>query len=277
MFGYRPRAVVRAIATFACFFGGVQAAHADYLKDDRINLIVGYEAGGGYDIYARVLAPYLTKYLPNNPRIVVQNMVGAGSLKATNHLYNVVPKDGTTLGMVGQSIPQMELLNQPGVQFKADKFNWIGRISDVHSLIITWADTGVKTIEDAKTKPIAVSVGGPISGSTLYVMFLNELIGTKIRATPGYTPSQAMLAMERGEVDGLASILLLNLQTVYPHLVAQNKLNILVQIGTERDPGLPNVPLLSELAKTPDDKKILEAISSSDVIGRTVLAPPNVP
>ena len=208
-------------ATLAVAVVVSQPAYAAYHKDDSITLIVGYNAGGGYDIYARFLAPYLSKHLPNNPRIIVQNMPGAGSLKAANYLYNVAAKDGTVIGSVGQGVPQMQILGQPGIQFDAEKFNWIGRISDVRSLIGVWHESGVRTIEDAKTKPTTIAVGGPISGSTLYVMFLNELAGTKMRGIAGYGSREAMLAMERGEIDGSSSILWTNLESGYPHGLAE--------------------------------------------------------
>lgn len=252
-------------------------AQATYQKGDRINLIVGYEAGGGYDIYARYIAPFLTKHLPGNPRIIVQNMPGAGSLKAANYLYNVAPKDGMVIGVVGQGVPQMELLAQPGIQFEADKFNWIGRIADVRSLIGVWHGAGVKTIEEAKQREITIAVGGPISGSTLYVSFLNALTGTKMRPIAGYGSREAMLAMERGEIDGSSSILWTTLESQYPAWIQEKKIRILAQVGSKRDPGLADVPLFSELAKNEQDKKILEAVASSDIIGRSLLAPPGIP
>jgi tripartite-type tricarboxylate transporter receptor subunit TctC len=189
----------------------------------------------------------------------------------------VAAKDGTVIGTVGQGVPQMEILAQPGIQFEADKFNWIGRISDVRSLIGVWHQAPVKTIEDAKAKEATIAIGGPISGSTLYVMFLNALTGTKLRGIAGYGSREAMLAMERGEIDGSSSILWTNLESGYPSWITEKKINILVQIGTERDPNMKDVPLFSELATNPQDKQILEAIASSDIIGRSILAPPSVP
>lgn len=261
-----------------CAVATVQPVRAAvYQSQDQINLIIGYGAGGGYDIYARFIAPYLTKHLPGHPRVVPQNMPGAGSLKAANYLYNVAAKDGTVIGAVSQSVPQMELLGQPGIQFKADKFVWLGRMADVRSLIGIWHTVPVKTIHDAKTREITVSVGGPLSGSTLYVSFLNALTGTKMRPIAGYASREAMLAMERGEIDGSASILWSVLQSQYPHWIKDKKVSILVQVGLERDAALPDVPLLSELANNEQDKRIFDAIASSDIIGRSLLAPPGVP
>jgi tripartite-type tricarboxylate transporter receptor subunit TctC len=204
-------------------------------------------------------------------------MPGAGSLKAANYLYNVAAKDGTVIGTVSQSVPQMEILGQSGIQFEADKFNWLGRMADVRSLIGVWHTAPAQTIEETKTKPITISVGGPISGSTLYVSFLNALIGTKMRPIAGYASREAMLAIERGEIDGSSSILWSVLEAQYPQWIAEKKIAILVQVGLERDPALPDVPLFSELAKTEQDRRIFDAISSSDIIGRSMLAPPGLP
>jgi tripartite-type tricarboxylate transporter receptor subunit TctC len=278
-----PKAFVKFCAALALssvgafVFAAGAPAKGVYQSSDKINLIVGYEAGGGYDIYARFIAQFLSKHLPGNPRIIVQNMPGAGSLKAANYLYNIAPKDGSVIGIVSQSVPQMELLAQPGIQFQADKFNWIGRVADVRSLIAVWHGSPVKTMEEAKQREIAIAVGGPISGSTLYVSFLNALTGTKMRPITGYGSREAMLAMERGEIDGSSSILWSTLESQYPNWIQEKKIRVLTQIGSKRDPKLADVPLIQELAGNDQDRKILEAIASSDIIGRSLLAPPGIP
>lgn len=156
------------------------ASAAPFQSKDRINLIIGYEPGGGYDVYGRFVARFLGKYLSGQPRVVVQNMPGAGSLEAANYIYNIAPKDGTTIGTVSQSIPMMQLLDTPGIKFDADRFSWLGRMSDVDTVLGVWHTAPVETVEDAKNNKITVSIGGALSGSELYVLFLNKLIGTKI-------------------------------------------------------------------------------------------------
>lgn len=269
------------LAAFAALMSGIAAAQAqgfDASKDYRINLIIGYEPGGGYDVYGRFAAQMLGRHLPGKPTIVPQNMPGAGSLKAANYLYNVAPKDGTAIGTVNQSIAFMELLGQKGIQFESGKFNWIGRMSDVVSLVGVWKTAPVRTIEDTKTKEVTIAVGGPLSGSVLTVAFLNRLVGTKLKAIAGYTGAQATLAMERGEIDGSSSLLL-------PVIKAQDanwnkperNIFLLVQTGPARHADLPDVPLFSELGATEEDRKTLAVVSSSDVIGRSLVAPPGLP
>jgi tripartite-type tricarboxylate transporter receptor subunit TctC len=243
---------------------------------DRINLVIGYEAGGGYDVYARFLARHLGRHLANNPTIIAQNMPGAGSLRAANSIYNIAPKDGTTIGTVSQSIAMMQLLETPGLMFDAAKFSWIGRMSDVDTVLGVWHTSPVTSIHDTREKPITVAVGGALSGSELYVTFLNALVGTKIRPISGYSARQALLAMEREEVNGSFSILLNQMKVQQPAWFAENKLRILVQIGTNRRPSLENVPTLTELGLNEDDRRILAVISSGDIIGRTIIGPPNM-
>jgi tripartite-type tricarboxylate transporter receptor subunit TctC len=272
-----PARIALAVAV-ACAWGHSSSAVAQaYDGKERINLIIGYEQGGGYDVYGRFVAQMLGRQLPGEPRIVPQNMPGAGSLKAANYIYNIAPKDGTVVGTVSQSIAFMQLLGQKGIQFDAPKFSWIGRMSDVVSLIGVWHTAPVQTIGDTKTKEVTIAVGGALSGSVLYVSFLDALVGTKLKPIAGYTANQSHLAMERGEVDGSSSLLWSAIQAQYPYWISEKKVRILVQVGLERQPELPDVPLITDLAANDNDRKILRAISSSDIIGRSLLAPPGLP
>lgn len=265
------------ILAFCLAFAAVSAAKAEpFSSKDRINMIVGYEVGGGYDIYARFLSRHMGRHLEGNPTFIVQNMPGAGSLRAANFIYNVAPKDGTTIGTVSQSVAMMQLLETPGLQFEVDKFSWIGRVSDVDTVLGVWHAAGVKSIQETKTKQITVAVGGALSGSDLYVKALNALVGTKIRPISGYGAKPAQLAMERQEVDGSFSILFNQLRIQQPTWISEDKLRVLVQIGTERRSNLPNVPTLTELAANEDDRRILAVLSSGDIVGRTILGPSNM-
>ncbi|MFN4283083.1 MAG: Bug family tripartite tricarboxylate transporter substrate binding protein [Alphaproteobacteria bacterium] len=252
------------------------ASAAPFQNRDRINLVIGYEAGGGYDIYGRFVARHLSKHLTNGPTIVPQNMPGAGSLRAANFIYNVAPKDGTTIGTVSQSIALMQLLETPGLLFEVDKFSWIGRMSDVDTVLGVWHTAGVRSIADVKTREIAVAVGGALSGSDLYVRFLNALAGTKIKPIAGYSAKQAQLALEREEVHGSFSILFNQMKAQQPAWFSENKLLILVQIGNERRATLPNVPTLTELATNDEDRRMMAVISAGDTVGRTLIGPPDM-
>jgi tripartite-type tricarboxylate transporter receptor subunit TctC len=264
-----------AALALAASLAAVAAAAQDSFPS-RVTLVIGYEAGGGYDQYARFLAPFLSKHLPGHPSVVPQNMPGAGSLKAANYLFNSAAKDGSVIATVGQGVPQMQVFGQKGIQFQARRFGWIGRISDAVSMIGVWHTAPAQTIEETKTKEVTIAVGGALSGSVLYVQFLNALAGTKLKPIEGYSSNLARLAMERGEVDGSSSLLWSVVEGEY-HWVSDKKARILVQAGIERIKEIADVPLIQELGKSEEDRTILKVISSSDVIGRSLLAPPDLP
>lgn len=246
-----------------------------YQSKDRINVLIGYEPGGGYDVYGRFVARFLGKFLSGNPQVVPQNMPGAGSLHAANHIFNVAPKDGTVIGTVSQSLPLMQLLGQPGILFDADRFVWLGRMSDVDTVLGVWHTAPVNTIEDTKSKEIAVATGGALSGSELYVVFLNKLVGTRIKSVRGYSARESQLALERGEIDGSFSLLFGQIAVQKSNWLSEGKIRMLVQIGLQRRSTMPNVPTLIELADNENDRGILTLISAGDILGRAFLAPPD--
>jgi tripartite-type tricarboxylate transporter receptor subunit TctC len=249
----------------------------DFYKNNHITIVVGSPPGASYDAYGRILARHFGNHLPGNPDVIITNRPGAGSLSAANTLYNDPRKDGATLGMLGQSIYFMQMLDIPNVEYDAPKYNWIGRMTNVIDVVVVWHDAKVKNLADAYKMPVSVAVGGATSGSTLYVNFMNAMLGTKIVPTKGYESAEAFLAMQRGEVDGTGSANWYGLQAQHGDELRDKKLNILVQIGLNKAPGLEDVPLFPDLAKNEHDRKILVALATTDEIARTVVAPPGVP
>jgi tripartite-type tricarboxylate transporter receptor subunit TctC len=226
-------------------------------------------------MYGRFVARFLGKHLNGQPRVVVQNMPGAGSLRAANYIYNIAPKDGTTIGILGQSVPIMQLLGTPGILFDSDRFEWLGRISDIDAVLGVWSTIGVQSIEDLKLKEITVGIGGALSGSELYPIFLNKLVGTKIKAVRGYSAREQQLAIERGELDGSFALLFSQIKMQNPSWLSDGKIRLLVQIGLQRRASMPNVPTLAEFARNEDDRRIMMTISSGDILGRSFVAPPD--
>jgi len=204
-------------------------------------------------------------------------MPGAGSLVAANYLFNVAPRDGSTIGMVDESVPLTEMLGQAEIKYEADKFGWIGRVANLVSLVAAWHASPVQSMDDAKLHQATINVGGPVSGSTLYVTFSNALLGTRFKKIPGYSSREALLALERGELDIDSSVDWIEFKTSHAAWLENNLVKPLFQIGLDRHADLPNVPLLTELASDDADKTILRLISASDAIGRSFLAPPGVP
>lgn len=250
---------------------------SDFYKANRVEILVGSSPGASYDAYARLLARHYGNHIPGKPNIVVMNSPGAGSLVATNQIYNDSRKNGALLGMVGQSIYFMQIIGRPNIKFDAPKFSWIGRLTNVIDLVVAWHGAQAKNVADAKKYKVNVAVGGALSGSTLYVNFMNAMIGTKFNPLKGYDAPEAFLAMQRGEVDATGRVNWYGLQAQHGAWVKEKKLNILVQVGLEKAKGLENVPLLPELATNDRDRKILVALASTDEIGRSVLAPPGIP
>ncbi len=271
--GLRISTIAAAVTIF--FAIGFPALAAPFQGKDLINVIVGFDPGAGYDMYGRFVARFLGKYLTGQPRVVVQNMPGAGSLRAANYIYNIAPKDGTTIGILGQSVPIMQLLGTPGILFDSDRFEWLGRISDIDAVLGVWSTVGVQSIEDVKHKEIAIGIGGALSGSELYPIFLNKLVGTKIKAVAGYSAREQQLAIERGELDGSFALLFSQIKMQNPFWLSDGKIKLLVQIGLQRRASMPDVPTLIELVRNEDGRAIMKIISSGDILGRSFVAPPD--
>src|ERR1700736_1181662 len=179
---------------------------ADFYRGKRISLVVGYGTGGGYDLYARMLGRFMSDHIPGKPTIIAQNMPGAGSRGAANWLYKVAPRDGTVIATLSQTTPTDQALGQPGVQFDVRKFNWIGNMVVVNNFLYVSAASGVASLEQAKSKALAIGATGASSPSVLYPQVSNNLLGTKFRIVSGYVSGGDInIAVERGEVDGRGS------------------------------------------------------------------------
>jgi tripartite-type tricarboxylate transporter receptor subunit TctC len=248
-----------------------------FFQGKKVNIIIGYAPGGSYGLYPRLLARHFGAFIPGNPVFLPKNMPGAGSLVAANYLYNVAPRDGTVLGAIGQSVYLMQQLKRPKINYDAKQFNWIGRFTDVISLILTWHSSKVKTIEDAKKYPSTIAVGGTLSGSTLYVAFINKFLGTKFQLIKGYGPAATYLAVERGEVDGTSRTSMATLFATHPDWVKENKIQIVVQVAPEPSPRFPNAPGIMSLIKNERDRAMMEAVVGPNAVGRPLMAPPGIP
>jgi tripartite-type tricarboxylate transporter receptor subunit TctC len=272
-----------ACAFAACFaFTGAASAQSpgDFYKDKQVIFTIGYGAGSGYDLYARLLTRYLGKQLPGNPVVVPQNMPGAGSIKAANYLYELAPRDGTQLGMLGRGTPMTPLLGGKGATFKDDKsFTWIGSMNNEVSVCVAWHTSGVRTIEEAMQRELttaATSLGA--DDTTVFPAVLNAMIGTKFKWIVGYPGGAAMnLAMERGEADGRCGWSWSSVKSTQADWLKTGKVQLLLQLSLNKHPDLPNVPLIMDYAKNDEQRAVLELIFARQVMGRPVLAPPGLP
>jgi tripartite-type tricarboxylate transporter receptor subunit TctC len=248
----------------------------------RIQLVIGWEVGGGYDVYARLVARHIGKHIPGNPTVVPQNMPGAGSRLAANWLYNIAPKDGTAIATIGQGTPLDQAMNEPSVRYDAAKLNWIGNpIIDNLVTAVTQA-SGVETLDDLKKKG-GLYCGDVGTGPTsTFPEILNQLIGTHNKIIPGFPGVNSVhLAMERGEVDCIGGTTWSSMKATRAQKMRNRELIALVQWGTIKDPEISaymrrDVPLILDLAQNDLDRRALTFISSSATIGRPFAAPPGL-
>lgn len=276
------RALTAAGGIAAAAFGATaslsqsEARAADF-AGQQITIYVGTSAGSTYDTYARLVADHMGRFIPGNPGIIVQNQPGAGGAKAAAYLYNVAPKDGTALGMVQQNLPLFQVLAPDKSKFDMAKMNWIGTLTDIASVVALWHETGAKTVEDATKAEYAVGTTGRGSETYQVPTVMNELLGTKFKLVAGYKGVSGMdVAIEQGELQGRGGSLL-SWTSRKQDWIRDGKVNFIVQIGLEPAKEIPNVPLLIDLAKDAESKKIFELMSSAGAVGRSLIAPPGVP
>jgi tripartite-type tricarboxylate transporter receptor subunit TctC len=256
----------------------LEPARADDVsfKGQTVHLYIGFAPGGTYDYFGRLVARHIGRHLPGNPTVIAEQMPGAGSFTAANFLYARAPKDGTALGIVSQTMAIEEALGTPGVQYKAARFNWIGRATSVNEVSFTFHTSKTKTIRDAIAHETTMASTGAGSPSETYLKLLNEVAGTKFKLVGPYPASNdSILAMERGEVDG-AFTSYATLKVSHQDWLRDKAVNILVQYG-ERSADLPDVPYAIDLATTDEGRQMMAFYVSSEQIGRAFIAPPEVP
>jgi tripartite-type tricarboxylate transporter receptor subunit TctC len=259
---------------------------ADFYKGKRVNLIVSYGPGGGYDVYARVLARHIGRHIPGNPSIVVQNMPGAGSLRGANYLYNVAPKDGTAFGTFARNMAMLGLVKTgQNIQFDPLKFTWLGSSSSLANdayVLLVRRDAKVKTIDDARRAggpPIILGSTAEGTSSDAMGVLLREWLGFNVKVIPGYTDSGVLfLAIERGEVEG-RTVGLSSVRANKPDWLKPNGFTrVMVVFGrATRFAEFPDAPTARELAKDAADRNLIEILEMPYALSRPYAAPPEVP
>ena len=254
----------------------------DFYQDKQIKLVVGSDPGGGYDTYARVLARHWSNHIPGKPQIVIQNMPGAGGLKTANFIAHVAPKDGLTVGALQNNVGYEPMMGISGgkenAQFDVLKMNWIGSMAKEVAVTVFWNPPPVKSFQELTQKEVTTGSTGAATSNTIYARLMNSILSTKFKIIHGYTNQPPIwLAMERGELQGSAGPFYSSLRTSKPEYVRDNKITIIVQIALEKHPDLPNVPLLVNLAKTPEDRQEMELAVASLLMGRPYVLPEGVP
>ena len=251
----------------------------DFYSGKTVQVLIGFSSGGGYEIYARTLARHMGRHIPGNPRLIPQNMPGAGSLKAVNYLYNVAPKDGTAIAGFAPGVAVEPLLGRrEGTQFDATKFTWLGSISQEVSVCAFIKAAGIKTWQDMQTKRSVIGASGGGAASDVFPNVLRKLFNLPLSIVTGYPGgTEIILAMERHEVDGRCGWSWTSLLSRSKALLDNQRIDITLQIGLQKDKALPDVPLIMDLTSDALKKAALKLIVSRQNIARPFAAPPGVP
>ncbi len=285
----KARKVRRTLLTIATIAGAVAAQPAaaqspspsvgDFYKNKDVEIVVGYGAGGGYDLTARALARHIGKYIPGNPKVIVRNMPGAGSIVAANHVNNVAPKDGSTIGVYADFLPIVKLLALEGVQFDPIEINWLGAVTQRETPTLgVRSDAPATTLDGIKKTEITVGSDGT-GATSAYAFMLNDLVGTKLKVLTGYTgTSQIDLALERGEVHGRATIDWARTREKTDWL-KRKLITPIVSFALEKgdDPDLKDVPVVYDLVSGEADKQVVELVLGTNRFFRAFSTAPKIP
>jgi tripartite-type tricarboxylate transporter receptor subunit TctC len=275
----RRCALFATTSILATALATVTSADENFYSGKTIQILVGFTAGGGFDLYARTLARYMGRHIPGNPTLVVQNMPGAGSLRAANYLYNAAPTDGTAIAEFAPGVVVAPLLGTgEGTYFDAPKFTWLGSISQDTSICAFNKSSGIGSWQDMQTKPSTVGASGGGAESDVFPTVLHRLFNLPLRIVDGYPGSnEIILAMQRHEVDGRCGWSWASLVSRNASLLDNKEIDITLQIGLKKDKALQDIPLVMDLTNDPLRKAALKLIISRQAIARPFAAPPGIP
>ena len=272
-----------AAATIAAGVAPARAADEDLAKfygGLQMKMIIRAGPAGSYDTFGRLLARHMVRFIPGNPTMVPVNMPGASGIKAANYVAEVAPKDGSIVTNISLGFPMYQALGQLGaVKTDMRDFNWLGTFNATNQVLALWHDSPVKTFNDAKKTEVLVGAATPESTGAQLPHAYNILLGTKFKVITGYGDiAKVRLAIERSEVGGLGSDGWSDLKSDFADMMAKNQLNIVIQVGMQKEKELPNVPLLIDQAKNADDRAVLEFLTKGNAsIGKPFATSPGVP
>jgi tripartite-type tricarboxylate transporter receptor subunit TctC len=257
---------------------GLAQTPAEFYKGKSLELYVAYSAGGGYDLYARMVARHLGRHIPGNPQIVAKNMEGAGGLRLANWLYSAAPRDGTVIGATSRNIAFEPLIGNKGAQYDSRQFTWLGSANDEVSTCVSWHTSGVASVKDVLDRELIIGSINAADDTYQYPRLLNNTLGTKFKIVTGYPGNNDIsVALERGEVAGRCGWSWSSVKSTRASWVDEKKINILVQVSLSKHPDLPNVPLIMDLAKDDEQRQMFRLIFARQVMGRPFQSTPGVP
>ena len=280
--GHRPgQTVLAGLFGVSLAIGAASSTNAqgvaEFYKDKTIAMVIGIPPGGGYDIYARLLARHLPKHIPGQPDILPQNLPGGGELNAANYIVNVAPQDGTAMGAVVRTVPFLPLYGNTAAKFDPQTIHWLGSSNQDVGLFVVWRDGVDRTLADLNQRELIVGTNPPGSDTHTIGNLLKNLFGLKLKLVGGYPGSEdIVLAMQRGEVQAISNYSWSNLQR-RADLLKEKKVQVLLQNGLKKLPDWPDVPLILELARSDEERAILELMLGQTTYGRPYFVAPKVP
>jgi tripartite-type tricarboxylate transporter receptor subunit TctC len=268
-----------AVGMVACVADAATAQSiAPVYAGKQIRMVIASGVGGGYDVYARFLARHLPRHIPGNPAIVSQNMPAASGLAATNWAYSAAaPRDGTVIVATYNALLDDPLYGSPVARFDPLRFEAVGSIAKQQTVCATWHTSKVKTIDQARRQEVTVSATGASGDRATMPRILNALLGTKFKVIGGYGTTESMLAVERGEVEGMCGVSWSTLKVSNPDWVQNNRLTVMIQAGARPQAGLPNVPLVVDQVSSAEDRRLIALLFFPQEMGRPFIMPPDTP
>ncbi len=274
--------MIRHLLPLLFSLGLLGPAHAQndvaaFYRGKQVRFVVGTAPGGGYDLFARIVARHIAAHIPGNPTVIVQNQPAAGGLVMTNQLYAMGPKDGTAIGVPINGIPTAPLLQQ-GAQFDATKLNWLGSTNREPYVAFVWHTAPVQSLAELRAKDLVVGATAPGTTMADFPLVVNDVLGLKFKVVRGYegTP-QINHAIERGEIHGQGGIGWAAVKAQVPQWIAEKKIKVIAQYGLKRHADLADVPAMLELAANEPDRQALAMLFARAEYGRPYFLPPDVP
>jgi len=271
-----PLSVFAAVSALLAALPAVAQSPAEFYRGRNVTFLIGYPTGNGYDAYSRLLIRHLGRHVPGNPTILPENMPGAGSMVMINHLYNVAVKDGSVIGLPSRDLIIEPLLGNSQAKFDPRKLAWIGSMNKDTAVCVAWGKTGVKTLDQVKSQPLAVGATGTASGSFLLPQLLNAVLDTKFKIILGYPDASAVnIALERGELEAFCTSYAA-IETARPQWLSEHQVNVLAQLGMTRSPAI-DAPMVLDMTKDDAAKQAMTLVFASQEMGRPVAGPPGMP
>ena len=255
-----------------------QNAVADFYRGKQVAIMVGFGPGGSASLYSQALARHMGRHLPGAPSFVVQHAPGAGGLVLANNIYNTLPRDGSVFAITGRTAGIEPLLGNANAKYDGRKFSWLGTANVENTTCLAWHTSPVKTLQDLMSKELITGATGGDATEVVFSKAANKLSGTKIKIVSGYQSSADInLAMERGEIEGNCGLGWTIVKLRKPEWLAEKKISVLFQMALEKHADLPDVPLIQDYARTPEDRKVFEFLFGPQEMGRPFFAPPGLP